>query len=387
MSGTATFFANTMKGQVLLLLAVLCVLSPSSSQAGSECIPGVKFCPDKSVREAIDSVAGGDQGLKVALYAISAQEGSGRAHPKDGPNYRKGVLVSLDVGAMQINTINWNTGGGCVGPDELRANVLKNVQCAAKVYKQMCKGVSGLTFYGALCAYNNGTSGCKRSLPNNRCPNGYPELVAKASGVDLNTGEFGTNPYTGESNLGVLDRDTEEGEYINCVDLGLSQAMMQASRAYQGVSITSGRTIFEQAVREDIKNARANKYLRGSIRYSYCLDMVFSSLDIIKMLVNFANTIVSQIVNMVLSLLNSVCQFIANTVNNVLSMMCLPLPNLNFGLDLAISSNRESCDGISLANLVSVYGGSPLSMPTTIPGYFYNMSRGITDPRTGHIRF
>jgi len=115
--------------------------------------------------------------------------------------------------------------------------------------------------------------------------------------------------------------------------------------------------------------------------------MVFSSLDIIKMLVNFANTIVSQIVNMVLSLLNSVCQFIANTVNNVLSMMCLPLPNLNFGLDLAISSNRESCDGISLANLVSVYGGSPLSMPTTIPGYFYNMSRGITDPRTGHIRF
>ena len=62
------------------------------------------------------------------------------------------------------------------------------------------------------------------------------------------------------------------------------------------------------------------------------------------------------ILGVINAILGKICEFIVTGINNLLSMICLPVPNLGLSLSLP-SLQRETCDGMSLGNFMSVSGG------------------------------
>jgi hypothetical protein len=65
--------------------------------------------------------------------------------------------------------------------------------------------------------------------------------------------------------------------------------------------------------------------------------------------------VATAILNALYAVLNMVCKYIVTSINNLLASVCLPIPNLSLSMSLP-SLKIQSCDGISLQNLISVKG-------------------------------
>ena len=95
-----------------------------------------------------------------------------------------------------------------------------------------------------------------------------------------------------------------------------------------------------------------------------CMIKIMGYFDVIgKILTGTLSVVAAVIFGAVSMLINYVCQAIVTEINNLLASVCLPLPKLGFNLTLP-QLQQQSCDGISLQNVISVQGFS-----NGIPGY------------------
>ena len=147
--------------------------------------------------------------------------------------------------------------------------------------------------------------------------------------------------------------------------------LREATRVYTQGAISNAREEFERQPRTDIGKG-------------YCLDRIMgffntalAMTDILGLAVGFFTGLLSNLLNLACELVVTGLEMAVQLAKNVVSLMCIPLPNLNFGLGMPGLAGR-SCGGVPLATLPS---GSPYYLPPGQPLYYNNMSRGI--PRVG----
>jgi hypothetical protein len=103
------------------------------------------------------------------------------------------------------------------------------------------------------------------------------------------------------------------------------------------------------------ETASPPKYLRGQIKDTYCIGMIFKYMEMLRNLINgdWIKLAISAIIELVL---DWACDEIGKIINNVLGSICLPtisfLETPTFSLPEL--ENRKTCDGASLADLVKV---------------------------------
>ena len=95
-----------------------------------------------------------------------------------------------------------------------------------------------------------------------------------------------------------------------------------------------------------------------------CMIKIRSYLNVLSSILNgTGGLIASVILGAVSVLINYVCQAVVTEINSLLAMACIPIPKLGLNLTLP-QLQAQSCDGISLQNVISVQGFS-----NGIPGY------------------
>jgi hypothetical protein len=103
---------------------------------------------------------------------------------------------------------------------------------------------------------------------------------------------------------------------------------------------------------------------------SKCILRVVTYFQTIKDLLTSVTSAVAMVVLGVLSaVLNQVCQFIVTGINALLSSVCIPVPKLDFNLNMSMPGMpTTSCDGMSLMNYMSV-SGSTQNLPSPVSNY------------------
>ena len=163
---------------------------------------------------------------------------------------------------------------------------------------------------------------------------------------------------------------------VDCVDPTFQLGLTEASVAYANAAITNARTTFEASPRSDI---RATQCLTGFLKY----------FDLIRAILSGLNAMVIAVGMLVMSILNMICDYVSNAISNLintaLSYLCIPtLPGLNFGLDLPNLKAARHCH--KGTPLLTFSAGGSMPVPSAVPTFFNNMSRGIMGS-SGTIRF
>jgi len=161
-----------------------------------------------------------------------------------------------------------------------------------------------------------------------------------------------------------------------CPDTTLGEGLSGATQSASSNALQQTRQFFGDQLRQDAMNPKKN--LRGKIFDTYCLSMYYDFYDLIQGLIGYATIIYMAIKAAIDALLNYVCEYVNAAAENVLNAFCLPLPKINLSLDLP-AIKGSSCDGVSLADLIKVGPGTPLTTLNPLPSNFLSapMSRWL----------
>ena len=89
-----------------------------------------------------------------------------------------------------------------------------------------------------------------------------------------------------------------------------------------------------------------------------CVDFMNKFYDLIGMLFGRAEGVYNMLISFVNQLISVACQYVAASINNVLNAICIPLPDM-FSLPGFGGPERKSCNGISLADVISFTSDPP----------------------------
>ncbi len=142
-----------------------------------------------------------------------------------------------------------------------------------------------------------------------------------------------------------------------CPDINLVAGTTLATKAYQHAAIAAAQESYRAMEVTDL---------------SACLIRLETYFDAIKNILAFTfdgilSSVAILVMNVLQGLLSAACEYVVNGINNLLASVCLPVPNLSLNLDFNMKSvTRQSCDGLSLLNVMSVNGGGA-PFPSALP--------------------
>ncbi|MDX9689992.1 MAG: hypothetical protein EOM37_08075 [Proteobacteria bacterium] len=145
----------------------------------------------------------------------------------------------------------------------------------------------------------------------------------------------------------------------------LANGIRSAGNSYMLMSRNAADDLMRKTLESETKDPP--KYLRGQIKDTYCISLIFDYMQALRALLSgtWIDAAIDAIISMVLEW---ACDAAGEVINNVLENICLPSIRLFETPTLSLPSleNRETCDGVSLAELVKVesvpafqYRGSP----------------------------
>jgi len=182
---------------------------------------------------------------------------------------------------------------------------------------------------------------------------------------------------------------TSSSASTTCADTALSTTISEAdaSRFARQLAVTMGAG--KKALKSLAENPIRNAY--GDIETTYCISGIYTFFKTLTSILDF--DIVSAIVSIILAvledLLNQVCQLVMQAITNVLTMICLPLPDLSLGKFTLPGLDGVSCDGISLADYVSVDRAPALDLTgSSVPSDLMSVPLSVIAPsKTGTSLF
>lgn len=169
----------------------------------------------------------------------------------------------------------------------------------------------------------------------------------------------------------------EEGQ-----EFSLAESLRKASMAYFVTGREAGDEFFKASLRADAEFPL--RYSRGNIKDTYCIGRVMLYFDIVRALLAGAAWIEGVIAMIVSEIFNTICEYaistVLNYVNIALNKICIPIPRISFNMSLP-SADRESCNGISLADAMDVNVVPGANLSSRVPDHFLSapMSRWIQD--------
>jgi len=138
-----------------------------------------------------------------------------------------------------------------------------------------------------------------------------------------------------------------------CSEINLMGGITLAQKAYQNAAIAAGQNVYK-----DMK-------VRNLMQCILNIKSYFSKIQ--ALLSSVAGAIGALILQLLGEFFKMVCDYIIKTIENLMQMVCVPVPNLGFSLKLDMPSLQSaSCDGLSLADFISIngHGGTfPAGMP------------------------
>jgi len=183
---------------------------------------------------------------------------------------------------------------------------------------------------------------------------------------------------------------TSSSASATCADTALATTIKEAdaSSLARRLAVTFG------AGKKAQKSLAENpiRYAYGDIETTYCISGMYGFYKTLAQILNL-NAVISAIVSIILSvledLLNQVCQLVLQAIDNVLTMICLPLPDLSLGKFTLPGLDGVSCDGISLADYVSVDRAPALDLTgSSVPSNLMSVPLSVIAPsKTGTSLF
>lgn len=227
-----------------------------------------------------------------------------------------------------------------------------------EVFKWHYKAANPPSVNGALCGYSGGLP-AKEYTKCGTCGMAI-EFWAVADYMDGKTPNLiRVNTDINSEKVGQVTVKTSDNKtYVlyNCQDksVTLAQGILKSIKSYQYAVITTADDVYKSTLKAQAKSTETG--YRGKVKDKYCIEGISKFFNLIQSLLSGIDGIINLIKSMIQSLLNQVCSAIASSINSLLASICLPLPDLKFGL--SFGGTTKSCSGMSLAKLISVQSGS-----------------------------
>jgi len=140
-----------------------------------------------------------------------------------------------------------------------------------------------------------------------------------------------------------------------------------ASFANETASLTKTFKTVTKAVKE-------NPMHISNIGDEYCISADYAKFfeTLIGLLEGLDGVILGIIKTMIETLLEKVCEYVATGINSLLEMICIPLPDISLPSFSLPGFSGTSCDGISLADFVTVSSGKPLDLTGKLPDKIFS---------------
>jgi len=130
-------------------------------------------------------------------------------------------------------------------------------------------------------------------------------------------------------------------------------ALNDAAAAHTAGAIAAGQNVYK------------NMKVRNLMQCILDIKSYFNKIQ--ALLSSVAGAIGAAILHFLGEFFKMICDYIIKTIENLMQMVCVPVPNLGFSLKLDMPSLQSaSCDGLSLADFISIngHGGTfPAGMP------------------------
>jgi len=257
-------------------------------------------------------------------------------------------------------------------------NPSKNFEIGSAEYITRLKQENGdvMTALNKVCGGNNLAKNkdlCMRTAGDTRGRTYQQAILAKIATLSQCTSDSGEGVTPGNYQPPPDGYETSKmiNEKFECADIDLSKALEKAAAFFNALSMATSRTAQEEGVKAARENMNRTGNVFDSVNNRLCFDMMDRFNSLIEALLGVAGTILNMLISFINQMISLACQYVVAAISNALTSICIPLPDLPSMPGFGGGPNRKSCNGLSMADLVSMSSHPAQVTPSQLGIYDY----------------